>query len=106
MTDGSSTYAVFIYLCGFIHENSTGAGIGYYINTTTFVEHPLSQTEMSPLIACENEASPWTNLIYPLASSMKIVGTYHYDVFGVGEICSFVTHLSTSEPKVTHSRAH
>jgi hypothetical protein len=71
VTDGSSTYAVFIYLCGFIHENSTGAGIGYYINTTTFVEHPLSQTEMSPLIACENEASPWTNLIYQLASSVS-----------------------------------
>lgn len=70
MTDGSSTYAVFIYLCGFIHENSTGAGIGYYISNDSFVEHPLSRTGMSHFIACESDPSPWTNLVYGLTSSM------------------------------------
>ena len=65
ITDGTSSYAVFIYRCGLLESGSV-AGIGYYINRNQFEEHALSNTPMSSNISCVNTSQfPWSNILYP-----------------------------------------
>lgn len=72
-TDGTSSYAVFIYRCGLLESGST-AGIGYYINRNQFEEHALSN-RMSSDISCVNTPqSPWSNVVYSLNGRCILVG--------------------------------
>ena len=77
VTDGSSTYSIFIYLCNDLDNGTLGARIGYYNDSSSFVEHPLSVADMSFIIACQNEQSPWSNIVYNLTSGMSLFLTVH-----------------------------
>lgn len=64
VTDGYSSYAVFIYRCGQLASTSF-ATMGYYINNYHFEEPGLSSTELVSRISCVNmPQSPWSNIIY------------------------------------------
>ena len=63
ITNGTKSFAVFIYNCELLNPRSV-AGIGYYFSSTLFEEHPLSNTNRSSTIACENPHSPWNSVIF------------------------------------------
>ena len=66
ITDGVSSYVVFVYHCDLLDPFSV-AGIGYYINNTLFKEHPLSNMNRSSAIACENlPQTLWNSVVFPL----------------------------------------
>lgn len=66
ITDGTRSYAVFIYNCQLLN-NLSFAGIGYYFSSTQQKEHRLSNTNASSTIACVNlPGSPWSTVIYRL----------------------------------------
>lgn len=66
ITDGTRSYAVFIYNCALLDMHSFG-GIGYYFSSALQIEHRLSNTNMSSTIACGNSpGSPWSTVVYPL----------------------------------------
>ena len=62
ITDGLSSFAVFIYRCGYLEPEGIGR-IGYYINNVTFMEHTLAN---SSSVACQSPQSEWSALIYRL----------------------------------------
>ena len=67
ITDGSSTYTVFTYLCDDLDNTTLGGRIGYYNDSCNFVEDPSSSAQMSFMVACENEEiSLWNNIVYHL----------------------------------------
>ncbi|CAI8026301.1 Deleted in malignant brain tumors 1 protein [Geodia barretti] len=67
ITDGSSTYTVFTYLCNDLDNTTLGGRIGYYNDSCNFVEDPSSSAQMSFMVACENEdISLWNNIVYHL----------------------------------------
>jgi hypothetical protein len=67
ITDGSSTYTVFTYLCDDLDNTTLGGRIGYYNDSCNFVEDPSSSSQMSFMVACENEEiSLWNNIVYHL----------------------------------------
>ena len=51
ITDGSNSYALFIYECGLLQGGSI-AGIGYYISSDVNEAHPLSNSVLASTIAC------------------------------------------------------
>ena len=67
ITDGTLSYAIFIYKCGALETGSFG-GIGYYFDASPYnEEHPLSNSILSSTIACGNSTDvdyPWQNVIY------------------------------------------
>ena len=66
ITDGTESYAVFIYQCGAVtwHGNAT---IGFNAGGTWFENHPLSGTFSADSVACLNyNSSVWTSLVYKL----------------------------------------
>lgn len=66
ITDGTLSYAMFIYNCELLDSHSI-AGIGYYFNSAVLEEHRLSNTNVSSTIACGNmPRSPWSTVLYPL----------------------------------------
>ena len=66
ITDGTRSYAIFKYKCGELDELSIGA-IGYYINSTLFKEHPLSNSNQSHVVACRDfPYCPWQIIVEPL----------------------------------------
>ena len=71
VTNGTESYAVFIYQCGAVswHGNAT---VGFNAGGTWFENHPLSGTRRVASIACLNSTtSVWTNLVYRLTPSGK-----------------------------------
>ena len=70
VTDGSSTYTVFTYLCNDLDNTTLGGRIGYYNDSCNFVEHEFSLAQMSFMVACANEEeTPWSNIVYHLTPS-------------------------------------
>ena len=63
ITDGPSSYALFIYECGLLQSGSI-AGIGYYINGSVFEEHPISNSVLSSTISCFGTTG--NVVVYPL----------------------------------------
>ena len=66
VTNGYSSYAVFIYNCDLMGW-SGGAVIGYTAADTTFYEsHYLSGTRSEEIACLNSPASPWSNVVYRL----------------------------------------
>lgn len=70
ITDGASSYSIFIYQCGLL-DSASIAGIGFFINSTHFEEHTLSNSRTSSNISCMSYPhSPWSSVLYPLRGEM------------------------------------
>ena len=64
ITDGITSYALFVYECNLLRSGSLGA-IGYYISgITTSLEHPASNTLGSVDVDCSPKAN--NILVYQL----------------------------------------
>ena len=71
ITDGSKTYAVYIYLCDDI-QWSDGSVIGFNAGGSYFANHPLSDTIAARDIDCVNSpGSEWNNVVYDLNPSVS-----------------------------------
>ena len=66
VTNGTESFAIFIYQCGAMGWNGN-ATIGFNAGGTWFENHPLSGTVNTNSIACTNYSQTvWTNLVYKL----------------------------------------
>ncbi len=69
VTDGSVSYAVFIYNCDQMDWGG-GATIGYHADGDFYKNHALTGSESANEIACTNSPdSPWSNVVYRLTVS-------------------------------------
>lgn len=71
ITDGTESYALFIYQCGAVswHGNAT---VGFNAGGTWFENHPFSGTRNVASVSCLNTTtSVWTNLVYKLTPDGK-----------------------------------
>lgn len=65
VTNGQRSYALFLYQCGQLQTNL--AGVGYLADGNFYENHPLSNSDSSSDVACQNEPqSQWSNVIYQL----------------------------------------
>ena len=71
ITDGSRSYAVFLYKCGLLQWSGLDnfyrhAVIGYNMNGQ-FINHPRAGMSAVRNVVCANSpATPWSTLIYPI----------------------------------------
>ena len=63
ITDGSTSYAVFIYECNGM--GWSGATIGWAASSSLYEEHPLSGSSSSSLIGCRY-SSTYSAVVYRL----------------------------------------
>ena len=78
ITDGSRTYALFIYNCSQLNRDSV-AGIGYFFNSSLFEEHALSNTDQSSMVACVNSLCSPSLVVYPLFGMFRfLVSLYDF----------------------------
>ena len=68
ITDGTHSFAVFIYQCGLLEwSGSDPATVGYYGDGNFYENHALANTANANTVACLNSPdSVWSNLIYRL----------------------------------------
>ena len=73
MTDGSQSYAVFTYRCGYL-EWTSPAAIGLNAPPDYFYNHPLTGSVVSPdEIACVHVTSEWNNVVLLMEESPVIL---------------------------------
>ena len=66
MTDGTNSFAIFIYLCGDL-DWPGGATIGYTASTEMFENHRLSGSPLVTSIAClNNPHNQFFTVVYAL----------------------------------------
>ena len=100
ITDGSRTYAAFIYNCSQLNRDSV-AGIGYFFNSSLFEEHAVSNTDQSSMVACSNSLCSPSLVVYPLFgmyTSLKYINyTYRRALNVVGltrnVLCTHIKYL-------------
>ena len=66
ISDGSSSYAVFIYDC--LKMNWGGGVIGWQQNTTQYASHSASGQSSSNEEVCRGRSSSFTSLVYRISS--------------------------------------
>ena len=67
ITNGTTSYAVFIYRCGLMGWSGS-ASIGYYAVGSFYQNHPLANSATANTIACVNSpTSVWSNVVYQLS---------------------------------------
>ena len=65
MTDGTQTFAIFLYQCGLLQSSS--AAIGYWAAGNFSQSHRLSLLPASSDISCASTSdSQWNSLLYPI----------------------------------------
>ena len=70
VTDGhEKSFAIFTFKCGMMNWAGRTPSIGFNAGGRYFAEHPLSQQPFSNTIACLNEESVWSNVVYDLTST-------------------------------------
>ena len=75
VTDGTRSYALFLYHCDLLQ--SSGAVIGYTASGNFYLNHPLSKLDNSKNIACNNRPhNDWSTVIYPIHYAGIIIWTY------------------------------
>ena len=78
VTDGTTSYAVFIYQCGLMGWSGY-ASIGYYAVGNFSQDHPLANSVSANTIACVNlPTSVWSNVVYQLSFVHR--GNVHINV--------------------------
>ncbi len=78
ITNGTQSYALFIYQCGSLSSSGSRTNngtIGFNSDGSYFENHPLSGSSKLPEIACLNyPRTAWTNVLYSLTpTSGKII---------------------------------
>ena len=92
VTDGTTSYAVFIYQCGLMGWSGY-ASIGYYAVGNFSQNHPLANSVSANTIACVNlPTSVWSNVVYQL--SFVHQGNVHINVEFI--TLTNLTHLTHS----------
>lgn len=76
ITNGTKTYAVFTYQCGYLNWAGE-ATIGFNAAAEYYANHPLASLTTSNLIACVHTGvgSDWNNVIYDLVPNPDALTT-------------------------------
>ena len=99
ITDGSRSYAVFIYQCGLLQWSGLNgfyrhAVIGYNMRGEPFFNHPLSGTSLATNVACTNSpTTSWSTLVYAIGdlesdrqrSRVECLRRYNADISRFGD---------------------
>ena len=70
VTDGTNSYAIFIYRCGDLEWNG-GATIGYGASSEMFSNHRLSRSPFITFIGCLNTGSEFFTVLYEVSNLME-----------------------------------
>ena len=82
ITDGSVSYAVFLYYCPYM-EWSGNAVIGWQASSSYYRNHPLSGTSNAKQIACLNNATSYNPVLFKLSSVSKLVIQIKYHIHSI-----------------------
>ena len=111
ITDGSRSYAVFIYQCGLLQWSGldgfySHAVIGYNMRGE-FVNHPLSGTSLATNVSCTNSpTSSWSTLVYAIGdlesdlqrSRVECLRRYNDDIAKFGDLVKTYNLLARACP--------
>ena len=87
ITDGSNSYAVFLYYCPSM-EWSGNAVIGWQASSSRYRNHPLSGNSDASEVACLNPDSSYNTVIFQLNSVGKSLYTPHSLFYTPSVTCS------------------
>ena len=87
ITDGSTSYAVFLYHCPSM-EWSRNAVIGWQASSSRYRNHPLSGNSDASEVACLNPDSSYNTVIFQLNSVGKSLYTPHSLFYTPSVTCS------------------
>ena len=76
ITDGTTSYAVFLYYCSSM-EWSGNAVIGWQVSSFRYRNHPLSGTSDAKQVACLNTATSSYNTVLFKLSRVSKLGSMH-----------------------------
>ena len=83
ITDGSVSYAVFLYACSYMRW-SGNAVIGWQASSSYYRNHPLSGASNAKQIACLNNATSYYNtVLFKLSSVSKLVIQIKYNIHSI-----------------------